>query len=135
VFDDYVRDRADKERQEKRAQFRKARDEFRNLLEESKITPRTSFNEFCLHHSKDERFKKIEKMRERENLFNDYITEIRKRDREKMTELRDQVCTHPFTLSSHFSFDSALSRGRISISYSWNSIRKIPLTGESNGRM
>lgn len=98
MFDDYVRDRADKERQEKRNQFRKAREDFRKLLEDSKITSRTSFNEFCLHNSKDERFKKIEKMRERENFFNDYIAEIRRREREKMIALRDQVCQRLFRL-------------------------------------
>lgn len=99
VFDDYVRDRADKERQEKRNQFRKAREDFRQLLEDCKITSRTSFNEFCIHHSKDERFKKIEKMRERETLFNDFIAETRRREREKIITQRDQVrCTSPSLL-------------------------------------
>lgn len=91
MFDDYVRDRADKERQEKRNMFRKAREDFRKLLEDSKITSRTSYNEFCLHNSKDERFRVIEKTREREAIFNDYVTELRKREREKMIALRDQV--------------------------------------------
>ena len=91
VFDDYVKDRAEQERLEKRAQLRKAREDFRSLLEDAKIVSRMSFNEFCVKFSRDERFKAIEKMREREAFFNDYISEIRRKEREKVIALRDQV--------------------------------------------
>ena len=117
VFDDYVRDRAEKERQEKRALFRKARDDFRALVEEAKATPRTSFNEFCLHYSKDERFKRIEKMREREALFTECVNEIRRRDRDKMVALRDQVSLYRRELfMSPYKAPLTRRRGRTSIS-------------------
>ena len=39
---------------------------------------RTTFNEFCRQNSKNEKFKIIEKMKERETLFNEYINELKK---------------------------------------------------------
>lgn len=39
---------------------------------------RSSFSEFAQRHGKDERFKAVEKMREREQLFSDYLQELKK---------------------------------------------------------
>ena len=39
---------------------------------------RSSFSEFAQRHARDERFKAVEKMREREQLFSDYLQELKK---------------------------------------------------------
>ena len=44
---------------------------------------RSSFSEFALRYGKDERFKVVEKMREREQLFSDYLQELKKSGKQK----------------------------------------------------
>lgn len=52
---------------------------------------RSSFTEYALKHGRDERFKAIEKARERELYFNEYIVEVRKKEKEDKEKKRDQV--------------------------------------------
>ena len=44
---------------------------------------RSSFSDFASKYSKDSRFKAIEKMREREQMFTDYLTELKKASKHK----------------------------------------------------
>lgn len=55
------------------------------------INHRSSFSDFAAKYAKDDRFKGMEKMREREGLFNEYIVEVRKREKEEKAQKRDQV--------------------------------------------
>merc|ERR1712058_158063 len=80
VFDKYVRERAEEERKEKKAKAKEKKDGFRALCEEKNVTSKTSWSEFSREVSKDERFKAIDKSRDRESLFNEYQSEMRKRD-------------------------------------------------------
>lgn len=52
---------------------------------------RSSFSDFAQKFAKDERFKGVEKMRERESLFNEYLIEVRKREKEEKSQRREQV--------------------------------------------
>lgn len=52
---------------------------------------RTSYSEFSSKNSKDERYKNIEKSREREGLFNEYMIELRKQEKEEKALRREQV--------------------------------------------
>lgn len=52
---------------------------------------RSSFSDFAQKHGKDERFKNVEKMRERESLFNEYLLDVRKREKEEKVQRREQV--------------------------------------------
>ena len=88
VFDKYVRERAEEERKEKKAKAKEKKDGFRALCEEKNVTAKTSWSEFSREVSKDERFKAIDKSRDRETLFNEYQSEMRKRDREEKEEKR-----------------------------------------------
>merc|ERR1711862_565751 len=65
VFDKYVRERAEEERKEKKAKAKERRDAFRTLCEEVGVGGRTSWSEFSRENGKDERFKAIEKRRDR----------------------------------------------------------------------
>merc|ERR1719361_2431508 len=82
VFDRYVRDRAEEERREKRNRLKEKKDAFKKLLEEAKLSSKSGFSDFANKYGKDERFKGVEKMRERESLFNEYIGDLRKKEKE-----------------------------------------------------
>lgn len=53
---------------------------------------RSSFSEFCQRFGKDERYKAIEKVRERESLFNEYLLDVRRREKEDKQLKKEQVC-------------------------------------------
>ncbi|CAB3982762.1 transcription elongation regulator 1-like, partial [Paramuricea clavata] len=91
AFDQYVRIRAEEERIERRSKLKEKKEAFKALLEEAKVSSRTTFNEFSLKHSKDERFKDIAKMKDREGLFSEYVKELRNLAREASQKKKDFV--------------------------------------------
>lgn len=56
-----------------------------------RLASRSSFSDFAQKHGRDDRFKNVEKMRERESLFNEWILEVRKREKEEKNAKREQV--------------------------------------------
>ncbi|CAH0730694.1 unnamed protein product, partial [Brenthis ino] len=93
VFDKYVRERAEEERKEKKNRLQLKKQAFRALMEEAKLHSKSSFTDFSSKYSRDERFKNIEKMRDRETYFNEYIVEVRKREKEEKDRKREQAKT------------------------------------------
>ncbi|KAJ8704155.1 hypothetical protein PYW07_013449 [Mythimna separata] len=91
VFDQYVRDRAEEERKEKKNRLQQKKIAFRALMDEAKLHSKSSFNEFTSKHGRDERYKGIDKARERETFFNEYLAELRKREKEEKDKAREQV--------------------------------------------
>ncbi|XP_037604527.1 transcription elongation regulator 1 isoform X4 [Sebastes umbrosus] len=91
VFDQYVKTRAEEERKEKKNKLMQAKDEFRRMMEDAKFTPRTTFSEFAVKHGRDPRFKTIEKMKDREAIFMEFITAIRKREKEDSKSRGEKV--------------------------------------------
>ncbi|XP_065370145.1 transcription elongation regulator 1 [Calliphora vicina] len=91
VFEKYVKDRAEEERKEKRNKMRQKRDDFRKLLEDAKLHGKSSFSDFCQRFGKDERYKAIEKVRERESLFNEYLLDVRRREKEEKQQKKEQI--------------------------------------------
>jgi transcription elongation regulator 1 len=101
VFERYVKERAEEERREKRQRYKQHRDDYRQLLEEAELSPKASFGDFAQRHGKDDRFKRIEKLRDRENYFNDFISELRKREKEEKAAQREKViCISTFIITS-----------------------------------
>jgi len=88
VFDKYVRERADEERKEKKAKAKERKENFVELCKEVGVTPKSSWSEFSREQAKDERFKAIEKSRDRETHFNDYVSELKKKEKEEKDEKR-----------------------------------------------
>ena len=91
MFDKYVRERAEEERKEKKAKAKERRDSFRTLCEEVRVGSRTSWSEFSRENGKDERFKAIDRSRDRESLFNEYQIEVRKKDKEEREKKRKLI--------------------------------------------
>ena len=52
---------------------------------------RSSFSDFASKYGKDERFKGIEKMREREAIFSDYVTDLRRKEKEEKSSHKEKV--------------------------------------------
>ncbi|XP_020491217.1 transcription elongation regulator 1 isoform X2 [Labrus bergylta] len=100
VFDQYVKTRAEEERKEKKNKLMQAKDEFRRMMEEAKLTARTTFSEFAVKHGRDPRFKTIEKMKDREAIFVEFITAMRKREKEDSKSRGEKVKQDFFDLVS-----------------------------------
>lgn len=56
------------------------------------LTCRTTFSEFAAKHVKDPRFKAIEKMKDREAMFTEFMTAWRKKDKEDSKNKVEKVC-------------------------------------------
>ncbi|XP_022246248.1 transcription elongation regulator 1-like isoform X2 [Limulus polyphemus] len=93
VFEKYVKERAEEERREKRNKMKERKDDFRKLMEEANLTSKSMFSDFAQKYGKDERFKNIEKMRDREIMFNDYLQDLRRKEREERSSQREKVST------------------------------------------
>lgn len=67
-------------------------------------TFRSSFSDFAQKFGKDEKFKGIEKMRDRESLFNEYILEVRRREKDEKIQKKETVSmNHQIVSKSNFS--------------------------------
>ena len=53
---------------------------------------RSSFSDFASKHGKDERFRGVEKMRERENMFQDYVSDLKRKEKEDKASQKEKVC-------------------------------------------
>jgi transcription elongation regulator 1 len=89
-FDRYTHERADEERREKEAKLKLKKKQFRDLLKESNVSIKSTFNEFSSRHSKDERFRVVEKIRDREAWFHEYIQELKTRGKDGSTRHHDK---------------------------------------------
>ena len=96
-----------------------AKDNFNTLLTESKLSARTTYSEFANKFSKEDRFKGIEKSRERESLFNEYMIEIKKKDREERTAKKEQAKKEFVAMLKEFAEnpDNGIDRYAIIIKY------------------
>uniref|UniRef100_A0A8C7CH50 Transcription elongation regulator 1 n=1 Tax=Oncorhynchus kisutch TaxID=8019 RepID=A0A8C7CH50_ONCKI len=91
VFDQYVKTRAEEERKEKKNKLMQSKDEFRKMMEDAKLTARTTFSEFASKHAKDQRFKAIEKMKDREAIFIEFMTSLKKKEKEDSKNRGEKV--------------------------------------------
>lgn len=105
VFDQYVKTRAEEERKEKKNKLMQSKDDFRRMMEDAKLHTRTTFSEFAAKHSKDPRFKAIEKMKDREVMFTEFMTAFRKKDKEDSKNKVDKVKQDFFDLLSDHHVD------------------------------
>ena len=81
VFEQFSQERIHDEKREKNLQIKLKKEKFFSLLQEAKIGVKSSFHNFNLKWSKDIRFKEIEKIRERENLFLEYQSLLKKKSK------------------------------------------------------
>jgi transcription elongation regulator 1 len=112
VFEMYVRERAEEERREKRKKQQQKRDEFKELLHEAKLHTGSSFSNFSLKYSRDDRYRALEKMRDREECFNDYLDDLRRKGKKESKKK-----FFDFLTNSNIDFESSWSEVRRSMDY------------------
>nr|KAF6304432.1 transcription elongation regulator 1 like [Myotis myotis] len=88
IFEQFVKTRIKEEYKEKKSKLLLAKEEFRKLLEESKVSPRTTFKEFAEKYGRDQRFRLVQKRKDQEHFFNQFILTLKKRDKENRLRLR-----------------------------------------------
>ncbi|KAF3447471.1 hypothetical protein FNV43_RR12657 [Rhamnella rubrinervis] len=87
AFNEYLGQRKKIEAEERRMRQKKAREEFTKMLEESKeLTSSTRWSKAATMFENDERFKAVERPRDREDLFESYIVELERKEKEKAAE-------------------------------------------------
>ncbi|EEF52242.1 protein binding protein, putative [Ricinus communis] len=87
AFNEYLGQRKKIEAEERRMRQKRAREEFTKMLEESKeLTSSMKWSKAVSLFENDERFKAVEKARDREDLFDNYIVELERKEREKAAE-------------------------------------------------
>ncbi|XP_072257024.1 transcription elongation regulator 1 isoform X2 [Pyxicephalus adspersus] len=112
VFDQYVKTRAEEERREKKNKIMQSKEDFKKMMEEGKVNTRMTFSEFAGKHAKDLRFKAIEKMKDRETLFNEFMVAARKKEKEDSKNKGEKVKNDFFELlgSHHLDAQSRWSK-------------------------
>ncbi|OQV13281.1 Transcription elongation regulator 1 [Hypsibius exemplaris] len=83
VFDEFTKEKAEREKVEKRKKAEALREAFRTLLAEANLTVKTSFNDFSSKFGKDDRYRNIERMRDREDVFDEFMHDVRKKEKEQ----------------------------------------------------
>ena len=52
---------------------------------------RSSFSDFASKYSKDERYRGIDKVRDKEDIFKDYVSELRRKEKEESRHQKEKV--------------------------------------------
>ncbi|KAF5448316.1 hypothetical protein F2P56_028863 [Juglans regia] len=89
VFNEFLSQRKKQEAEERRIKLKKAREEFKQMLEESsELTSSTRWSKAVSMFENDERFKAVERDRERRDLFDNYLGELKEKERARAEEER-----------------------------------------------
>uniref|UniRef100_A0A1J3DVY8 Pre-mRNA-processing protein 40A n=1 Tax=Noccaea caerulescens TaxID=107243 RepID=A0A1J3DVY8_NOCCA len=87
AFNEYLGQRKKVEAEERRKRQKKAREEFVKMLEEcEELSSSMKWSKAMSLFEDDERFKAVERPRDREDLFDNYIVELGRKEREKAVE-------------------------------------------------
>lgn len=87
TFNEFIGQKKKHEAEERRNKQKKAREEFKKMLDESKeITSSTKWGKAIAIFEDDDRFKAVERYKDREDLFEDHIMELEKKERSKALE-------------------------------------------------
>ncbi|CAJ2630400.1 pre-mRNA-processing protein 40A-like isoform X2 [Trifolium pratense] len=89
AFNEYLSQRKKQEAEEKRMKHKKAREDFRKMLEEStELTSSTRYSKAVDIFENDERFKAVERDRDRKDMFDSFLEELKNKERAKALEER-----------------------------------------------
>ncbi|KAL2231516.1 UNVERIFIED_CONTAM: Pre-mRNA-processing protein 40A [Sesamum indicum] len=87
TFNEFIGQKKKQEAEEKRARQKKARENFKKMLQESKdLTSSTRWSKAISMFEKDERFQAVERAKDREDLFEDHLEELKRKERAKALE-------------------------------------------------
>ncbi|XP_057425480.1 pre-mRNA-processing protein 40A isoform X2 [Lotus japonicus] len=87
AFNEYLGQRKKLEAEERRMKQKRAREEFTKMLEDCKeLTSSTRWSKAIIMFENDERFNAVERPRDREDLFESYLVELERKEKEKAAE-------------------------------------------------
>uniref|UniRef100_A0A7N1A3A1 Pre-mRNA-processing protein 40A n=2 Tax=Kalanchoe fedtschenkoi TaxID=63787 RepID=A0A7N1A3A1_KALFE len=91
AFNEYLGQRKKLEAEERRMRQKKAREEFTKMMEEcQELTSSTRWRDAIVLFENDERFKAVDRVREREDLFESYMVELQKKEKAMAQEKHKQ---------------------------------------------
>ncbi|KAI3760721.1 hypothetical protein L1987_51120 [Smallanthus sonchifolius] len=91
AFNEYIMQRKKLEAEERRLKQRKAKEEFTKMLEESKeLTSSMRWSKAMALFEDDERYKAVDRPSDREDLFQNYLVDLQKKERAKAQEEQRQ---------------------------------------------
>ncbi|XP_054786408.1 pre-mRNA-processing protein 40A-like isoform X2 [Prosopis cineraria] len=89
VFNEFLNQKKKQEAEEKRMKLKKAREDFKKMLEEStELTSSTRWSKAVSLFENDDRFKAVERDRDRRDLFDSFMEELVNKERAKAQEER-----------------------------------------------
>uniref|UniRef100_A0A7E4VE57 Transcription elongation regulator 1 n=1 Tax=Panagrellus redivivus TaxID=6233 RepID=A0A7E4VE57_PANRE len=91
AFDDYSKERAEAERAEKKARAKVAKEQYLELLKDAGLDGKSSFSSFVNKFGKDERFKAVEKNRDREDFFKDFVDDLYQKEKEEKKRAKEEA--------------------------------------------
>ncbi|CAN1775918.1 Pre-mRNA-processing protein 40A [Linum perenne] len=92
AFNEYLGQRKKIEAEERRIRQKKAREEFTKMLEEStELTSSMKWSKALSLFENDERFKAVEKSRDREDLFDNYVVELERKVNSQWRKVQDRL--------------------------------------------
>ncbi|KAI3972783.1 hypothetical protein MKX01_019441 [Papaver californicum] len=87
AFNEYLGQRKKQEAEERRVRQKKAREEFAKMLEESKeLTSSTRWPKAMTMFEDDERYKAVDRARDREDIFENFTLDLQKKEKAKAQE-------------------------------------------------
>ncbi|KAL7082566.1 hypothetical protein ACP275_14G107200 [Erythranthe tilingii] len=87
TFNEFVGQKKKQESEERRARQKKAKEDFKTMLQECKdLTYTTRWSKAISMFEKDERFQAIDRVKDREDLFDDHLEELKQKERAKALE-------------------------------------------------
>lgn len=83
VFESYIQEKLEEEKNDRYKELQNQREKFRSLLKEAGVNSKSRFSNFAQRYGKDMRFKSIEKIKQKEHMFNQYVLELTQIDKER----------------------------------------------------
>lgn len=91
VFTEFLSQRKKQDAEERRNKLKKAREEFKQMLEDcTELTSSSRWSKAVNMFENDERFKAVERDRDRRDLFDNYLEELKNKERARAEEERKQ---------------------------------------------
>ncbi|XP_073118808.1 pre-mRNA-processing protein 40A-like isoform X2 [Henckelia pumila] len=113
AFNEFVGQKKKQEVEERRARQKKAREDFKKMLEESEdLTSSTRWSKAASMFENDERFQAVERAKDREDLFEDHLEDLKKKGRAKALEERKRHKTEYLEFLKSCDFIKASSQWR-----------------------
>ncbi|KZV23368.1 pre-mRNA-processing protein 40A-like [Dorcoceras hygrometricum] len=128
AFNEFVGQKKKQEAEERRTRQKKVREDFKKMLDESDdLTSSTRWGKAVSMFENDDRFQAVERAKDREDLFEDHLEDLKKKERAKVLEERKRHKTEYLEFLKSCNFITASSQ--------WRKIQNLLETDERCARL